>query len=94
MLLVIAYPVYYTVYLSFFNTPPNLAMEDKIWVGLDNYDRILHERERSAMSPKTPGYGPFFPRSLPFVSGFGAALVLNREFVGRGLCAASCSCPM
>ena len=45
MLLVIGYPVYYTIYLSFFNTPPNLAMEDKIFVGLDNYRRILHERQ-------------------------------------------------
>src|SRR5262245_10151038 len=41
MALVIAYPIYFTVYLSFFNTPPNLALEDKIFVGLDNYGRIL-----------------------------------------------------
>jgi multiple sugar transport system permease protein len=32
---VIAYPVYYTVYLSFFSTPPSLAMADKIYVGLE-----------------------------------------------------------
>jgi hypothetical protein len=36
MLLVIAYPVFYTVRLSFYSTPANLAMKDKIWVGLDN----------------------------------------------------------
>ena len=30
MLLVIAYPIYYTVYLSFYKTPPSLAMSDKI----------------------------------------------------------------
>src|SRR5438128_6137298 len=41
MLLVIGYPIYDTVYLSFFNTPPNLALEDKIFVGIDNYGRIL-----------------------------------------------------
>src|SRR5262249_15677883 len=41
MALIIAYPIYFTVYLSFFNTPPNLALEDKIFVGLDNYRRIL-----------------------------------------------------
>ena len=44
MLLVIGYPVYYTIYLSFFNTPPSLAMSDKIWVGLDNYERILRSQ--------------------------------------------------
>ena len=44
MLLVIGYPVYYTIDLSFFNTPPNLAMTDKIFAGLDNYRRILRER--------------------------------------------------
>ena len=33
MLLVIGYPVYYTIYLSFFNTPPSLAMTQKIFVG-------------------------------------------------------------
>src|ERR1700722_5684504 len=41
MLLVIGYPVYYTIYLSFFNTPPSLAMSQKIFVGVDNYVRIL-----------------------------------------------------
>ena len=41
MLLVIGYPMCNTIYLSFFNTPPNLAMDDKIFVGLDNYMRIL-----------------------------------------------------
>ena len=41
MLLVIGYPIYDTVYLSFFNTPPSLAMADKSFVGVDNYLRIL-----------------------------------------------------
>src|SRR5215471_9873982 len=41
MLLVIGYPIYDTIYLSFFNTPPSLAMADKTFVGLDNYGRIL-----------------------------------------------------
>ena len=29
MLIVIAYPIYYTVDLSFFNTPPGLQLRDK-----------------------------------------------------------------
>ena len=41
MLVVIAYPIYYTIELSFFKTPPNLQMRDKIFVGLDNYALVL-----------------------------------------------------
>ena len=41
MLIVIAYPVYYTIDLSFFRTPPGLQLRDKIFVGLDNYAAIL-----------------------------------------------------
>ena len=35
MLVVIAYPIYYTIELSFFKTPQNLQMKDKIFVGLE-----------------------------------------------------------
>ncbi|MDO8360829.1 MAG: sugar ABC transporter permease, partial [Devosia sp.] len=41
MLIVIAYPIYYTIDLSFFKTPPGLQLKDKIFVGLDNYAAIL-----------------------------------------------------
>src|SRR5215208_2688953 len=42
MLIVIAYPIYYTVELSFFNTPPSLQLRDKVFVGFDNYALILN----------------------------------------------------
>ena len=41
MLIVIAYPIYYTIDLSFFKTPPGLQLKDKIFVGFDNYTAIL-----------------------------------------------------
>ena len=41
MLVVIAYPIYYTIELSFYATPPGLQLRDKIFVGLDNYALIL-----------------------------------------------------
>jgi len=41
MLVVIAYPIYYTIDLSFFKTPPGLQLRDKIFVGFDNYTAIL-----------------------------------------------------
>lgn len=84
MALVIAYPVYFTVYLSFFNTPPNLALEDKIFVGLGNYGRILaaesfHEATRNTL------VWTVFSTLFAFVLGFGAALALDRELFGRGV---------
>jgi len=84
MALVIAYPIYFTVHLSFFNTPPNLALEDKIFVGLDNYGRILaaesfHEATRNTL------VWTVFSTFFAFVLGSGAAIVLNRELFGRGV---------
>ena len=84
MLLVIAYPIYFTVYLSFFNTPPNLALDDKIFTGLENYGRVLqadsfHEATWNTLMWTV--WSTFFA----FVLGFAAALGLNRVFRGRGL---------
>ena len=84
MLLVIGYPVYFTIYLSFFNTPPNLALDDKIFVDFDNYLRILGAesvRETTVNTLIWTVFSTFFSFSL----GFGAALALNRSFPGRGL---------
>lgn len=84
MLLVIAYPVYYTVYLSFFSTPPNLALEDKIFVGLRNYGTVLTAESVHEATWNTWVW-TIWSTFFAFVIGFGAALALNRAFVGRGL---------
>jgi multiple sugar transport system permease protein len=84
MLLVIGYPIYDTVYLSFFNTPPSLAMADKTYVGLDNYSRILGSdsfREVTINTLIWTVYSTFFA----FILGLGAALALNSAFIGRGM---------
>lgn len=84
MLVVIAYPIYYTIELSFFKTPPNLQMRDKIWVGLENYGRILGSSVFHEVTIQTIIWtlaSTFFS----FLLGLGAALSLHREFVGRGL---------
>src|SRR5438445_570942 len=73
MLLVIGYPIYDTVYLSFFNTPPNLALEDKIFVGIDNYGRILGSESFHEATVNTLVW-TFFSTFFAFVIGFGAAL--------------------
>ncbi len=84
MLLVIAYPIYYTVVLSFHKTPPSLAMADKIFVGWENYVRLLTSSSFHQVTINTlvwTVWSTFFA----IVLGFGAALVLNREFIGRGI---------
>ncbi len=84
MLAVIGYPVYYTIYLSFFATPPSLSMDDKIWVGLDNYSRILKSESFREVTQNTLVW-TIFSTAIAFVMGFAAALVVQREFIGRGL---------
>ncbi|WP_342363506.1 sugar ABC transporter permease [Terrarubrum flagellatum] len=84
MALVIGYPIYYTIHLSFFRTPPNLALDEKIFAGLENYQRILEADTFQEATWNTfvwTIYSTFFS----FVLGFGAALALNRAFHGRGL---------
>ena len=84
MMLVIAYPIYYTVHLSFFNTPPNLSLDDKIFVGLDNYARILGADTFHEATWNTFVW-TIYSTGIAFVLGFAAALALNQAFAGRGL---------
>jgi multiple sugar transport system permease protein len=41
MLIVIAYPIYYTVELSFYRTPASLQLRDATFIGLENYATLL-----------------------------------------------------
>jgi multiple sugar transport system permease protein len=84
MALVIAYPVYFTVYLSFFNTPPNLALEDKIFVGFANYGRIVAAESFHEATWNTLVW-TLFSTLFAFVLGFGAATTLDRELFGRSV---------
>lgn len=84
MLLVIGYPIYDTIYLSFFATPSSLAMSHKTFVGFDNYARILSSEAFLRATWNTLVW-TFFSTVISFVLGFCAALALNREFAGRGL---------
>ncbi len=84
MMLVIAYPIYYTFVLSFYKTPPSLAMADKIFVGFDNYVRLLTSSGFHQVTINTMVW-TIWSTFFAVVLGFGAALVLNRAFVGRGI---------
>jgi multiple sugar transport system permease protein len=84
MLLVIAYPVYYTIDLSFFRTPPSLQLRDKIFVGFENYTTILTSPSFWKVTLQTVIW-TVFSTLFAFLLGLGAALALHREFIGRGL---------
>jgi len=84
MLIVIAYPIYYTIELSFYRTPPNLQMRDKIWTGLDNYGTVLSSASFRAVTLNTLIW-TVASTGIAFVLGVCAALSLHREFAGRGM---------
>ena len=84
MLIVIAYPIYYTVELSFFKTPPGLQLKDKSFVGLDNYLAILTSDVFWRVTLNTIIW-TVASTGISFVLGFALALALHRDFFGRGM---------
>ena len=84
MLVVIAYPIYYTADLSFFKTPPGLQLKDKSFVGVDNYTAILTSSVVWRVTLNTVIW-TLASTLIAFCLGFALALALHREFVGRGV---------
>jgi multiple sugar transport system permease protein len=82
MLLVIGYPFVYTIDLSFYNTPP--SSPNWYFNGVDNYTQVLSDPAFWAITLNTV-YWAVGSTILAFLIGFGAALVIQREFVGRSL---------
>lgn len=84
MLVVIAYPIYYTIDLSFFKTPPGLQLRDKIFVGTDNYAAILSSEVFWKVTLNTVIW-TIASTLIAFVLGYAAALALHRDFSGRAI---------
>lgn len=84
MLVVIAYPIYYTVELSFFRTPPGLQLRDKTFVGFENYVTIVNSPVFWRVTLNTVIW-TVASTLIAFVLGFGLALALHREFFGRAM---------
>jgi len=82
LVLVIGYPFVYTIDLSFYDTPP--SSPNWYFNGVDNYVQILTDRGFWAITLNTV-YWAVGSTVLAFGIGFGAALVVQREFIGRGL---------
>ncbi len=83
MLIVIAYPIYYTVELSFYKTPPGLQLKDKSFIGIDNYTAILSSDVFWRVTINTIIW-TLSSTLIAFVLGFALALALHRDFFGRG----------
>src|SRR3569832_2126803 len=83
MLIVIGYPIYYTIDLSFFKTPPGLQLKDKIFIGLDNNTSILTSEVFWKVTLNTLIW-TVLSTILSFAMGYAAALALHRDFIGRG----------
>jgi multiple sugar transport system permease protein len=84
MLIVIAYPIYYTIDLSFFRTPPGLQLKDKVFLGFDNYTAILTSEVFWKVTLNTFIW-TIACTFVSFVLGFASALALHRDFIGRGV---------
>jgi multiple sugar transport system permease protein len=84
MLVVIAYPIYYTIELSFYKTPANLQMRDKIFVGWENYATVITSESFHKTTWNTVIW-TVASTGFAFLLGLAAALALHREFAGRGV---------
>ncbi len=84
MLVVIGYPIYYTIELSFFKTPASLQLKDKIWIGLDNYAWLLGNATFWKVTWQTIVW-TVSSTFVAFLLGLGAALSLHRAFPGRSI---------
>lgn len=84
MLVVIAYPIWFTIDMSFYRTPPSLQLRDRSFVGVRNYATILTAPAFWAVTMNTLIW-TVFSTLFAFLLGLCAALALHREFAGRGV---------
>lgn len=82
MLVVIGYPLIYTVWLSFHATPPRTG--DWVFNGVANYQEILTNPRFWRITGNTI-YWTIGSTLFAFILGFGAALALHNPFPGRGV---------
>lgn len=84
MVLVIGYPIVYTIWLSFHDTP--IRTGEQIWNGVDNYREILTDPKLKFWHTTKNTFIWTIGSTLgAFILGFGAALVLHKQFIGRGV---------
>jgi multiple sugar transport system permease protein len=82
MIIVIGYPLVYTIYLGFFRDDPFTGT--RTYNGLGNYSTLLRSERFWDITWNT-FYWTIFSTFFAFVIGFGAAIVIHRDFIGRGI---------
>jgi multiple sugar transport system permease protein len=82
MLVVIGYPLVYTIWLSFHATPPRTG--ESVFNGVENYQEILSDPRFWRVTWNTV-YWTIGSTLFAFILGFGAALALHQPFRGRGV---------
>lgn len=82
MLIVIGYPLVYTIYRSFYFT--DARDPSWTWIGIRNYHDILSDSLFWKVTKNTIVW-TVGSTLISVVIGFAAAMVLHREFIGRGL---------
>ena len=84
MLLVIGYPVWFTIQLSFEKTSSSLSLDQQVFIGFDNYWTILKSQSFRDVTVNTVIW-TVLSTFFSFMIGLGCALSLNRAFIGRGV---------
>ena len=82
MVLVIGYPIIYTIWLSFHETQRRTGIN--VWNGLGSYKDVLTD-ELFWKATKNTFIWTVGSTGGSFILGFAAALVLNKQFIGRGI---------
>ncbi|HYO30422.1 MAG TPA: sugar ABC transporter permease [Thermomicrobiales bacterium] len=83
MLVVIGYPLVSTIFLSFHEIT---TRNERVFTGLDNFRQILTDPQvRFWQITANTLYWTIGSTLFAFLIGFGAALVLHRDFRGRGV---------
>ncbi len=83
LLLMMAFPVAYTLYLSFTSYSPTAARTAD-WVGISNYVKLITDDERFMNALGRTLVFTIGGVGVQCVLGVGLALIFNREFKGRG----------
>ena len=84
MLVLMAFPVAYTLYLSFTKWSPTSLGTPEI-IGLQNYIELITDDDRFLKALWRTIWFTVAAVGIQTVLGVGLALIFNREFVGRGL---------
>ena len=84
LLVMMAFPIIYTLYLSVTNWTPTLIGSAK-FVGLQNYVKLITQDERFLNALWRTIWFTIAGVSIQCFLGVGLALIFNREFVARGL---------